>query len=355
MERSPPHPRARIAAPLALLALVAAGGCRTPPYDDLGTEDHSAAVTLGSRHSCALAFGRLTCWGRGHDAELDDGSLFDHPLPTRARLDGAVAVAAADDTTCALVDGGEVRCWGGECGECDETHRGPNPPQPVRGLGLAAQLRGSCALLLDGSVACWVATRAIDSTVVFELDPTATLPAAAALGDGPCAILADGSAVCRQTGPGGAGWVAYDGLDGALELVRSASATCARFVDGSIRCAGADGQPFLSMAMPGAPAVALSAGAHHLCALLAGGTVACWGENDRGQLGDGTTSARGDPVLLAGIASARHLALGGDHSCAALASGDLRCWGANDEGQLGDGTLLDRPLPVSIGYTEPIQ
>jgi alpha-tubulin suppressor-like RCC1 family protein len=114
----------------------------------------------------------------------------------------------------------------------------------------------------------------------------------------------------------------------------------------------------LALALPGPGITALSAAANRsaqaiaasgqeTCALLAGGGVDCWGANDHGQLGDGTSSGPEScngypcatrPVAVSATARATAIALGGDHACALLAGGRVDCWGANDHGQLGNGT-----------------
>jgi alpha-tubulin suppressor-like RCC1 family protein len=89
-------------------------------------------------------------------------------------------------------------------------------------------------------------------------------------------------------------------------------------------------------------------GGHHGCAQTFDGRVFCWGANDRGQLGDGTLTDRPDPTQVAGLDPASTLAVAwmGDHDCAITHSGELRCWGANDRGEIGDGTTSDRWQPT---------
>ena len=82
----------------------------------------------------------------------------------------------------------------------------------------------------------------------------------------------------------------------------------------------------------------IALGGDYSCALLADGTMKCWGSNDYGQLGDGTTTNSTIPVEVSGITTATSIAMGRVHSCALLTDGTVKCWGLNDYGQLGDGT-----------------
>jgi hypothetical protein len=96
--------------------------------------------------------------------------------------------------------------------------------------------------------------------------------------------------------------------------------------------------------------LARGVGFAHRCALTAGGVAYCWGSNERGQLGNGTTSTDFDipPALVAGNLRFTSMFVGGSHSCGLVASGEAYCWGGNDEGQLGDGTTDGRTEPVAV-------
>jgi hypothetical protein len=95
-------------------------------------------------------------------------------------------------------------------------------------------------------------------------------------------------------------------------------------------------------------AVAVTAGYDHACALTATGTVECWGANDVGQLGDGSSTDRAAPVPVPLPAPASQVAAGYSHTCA-VAAGQVYCWGDNTFGEVGDGTTTSRTLPVLVG------
>ena len=93
---------------------------------------------------------------------------------------------------------------------------------------------------------------------------------------------------------------------------------------------------------------AIAAGSLHSCALRTNGTVACWGANGSGQLGDGTTTDRLTPVPVVGLSDATAIAAGDRHSCALRTDGTVACWGADHSGGVGDGTTTDRLTPVLV-------
>jgi len=93
---------------------------------------------------------------------------------------------------------------------------------------------------------------------------------------------------------------------------------------------------------------AVAAGGLHSLALLANGTVVAWGDNEFGQLGDGSTTIASVPVAVSGLTGVKAIAAGEDHSLALLGNGTVMAWGDNESGQLGDGNNQESEVPVAV-------
>ena len=142
---------------------------------------------------------------------------------------------------------------------------------------------------------------------------------------------------------------------------------CALLNDGSVNCWGqneygqlGNGTKTSSLAPVSVDGITtatqITSGNRFACALLSGGTVKCWGSNESGQLGDGTWTSSSTPVAVSGISSATQIAAGYESACALLGSGSIKCWGSGSHGDLGDGTGDSSGTPVSVsGITTATQ
>ena len=186
-----------------------------------------------------------------------------------------------------------------------------------------------------------------------------------------CATLADGTAYCWGETPGGLGnsdTPTRLPLTGVVSVQAGSNDACAIGADGTVACFGDDGAGEIGngtftdvlhplstpTAVEGLTAVvALSAGTASECALVKGGTVACWGDDSHGQLGYGaviTGSPYGSPtpVTIPGLTNVVAIATAGYFACAVLSDGSVRCWGDNEYGTLGNGTTTDSASPVLV-------
>jgi len=195
-----------------------------------------------------------------------------------------------------------------------------------------------------------------------------------------CAILDTGKAKCWGSGNNGQ---IGDGdnnghsspvdvsLDASTTLVDISAAyryTCAVDQDGAVLCWGqndygqlGDGTntssnvPLkMSASSFDEKVVAISAGRFHACAIDETGTAYCWGNNNNGKLGIGSTTSSYTPQKLTFSSPVLDISAGEYHSCAILSNDDLYCWGRNLNGQLGDGTKTERHSPVKVDLSDEV-
>jgi alpha-tubulin suppressor-like RCC1 family protein len=152
------------------------------------------------------------------------------------------------------------------------------------------------------------------------------------------------------------------GEDHACVVVTGATVKCwglnnAGQVGNGSDAGGSVSRPTRVIGLSGVAAVA--AGDNHSCALLKVGTVKCWGLNDAGELGDGTTISVAAPVDVKAVSGrgllrdVSAIAAAQDHSCALLRAGTVVCWGQNQYGVLGNGTTKNSATPVAVtGLTQ---
>ncbi len=150
------------------------------------------------------------------------------------------------------------------------------------------------------------------------------------------------------------------GLSGVADVqTNTINYTCALMVVGTVECWGSNqyGQlgngtttdssvPVVVSGLSGVTAIAVDLAS--TCALLSTGTVECWGSNQYGQLGNGTTVSSSVPVSVSGLTGATALARGIWKTCALLGGGSVDCWGYNGAGDLGNGSTTNSSVPVAV-------
>lgn len=321
----------------------------TTPKDVAGV---SGVAALGSPHRnspgipngfmCVLTTaGSVQCWGEDHEGQLGSGlpgvTWETSPPKAVANLSGVVALSSTPASTCAIVQSGEIVCWGSNADGRLGNGTFYQSATPVStGLSDVTQLslgdHHACAVRATGEVACW------------------GLDFSGALGNGE--LLKSASV----PGP-------VVGLSDVVSIASTEERTCAVLSTGGIRCWGSNAYSTLGVVLSGlsyvdAPVVATSIGdaaavavaREHTCALRKNGTVACWGLGVWGQLGSGTTpdSPTHEPLSVVGIADGVGVAAGDSHTCVLRQGGKVACWGVNFSGELGNGTTENAAAPVDV-------
>ena len=267
------------------------------------------SVATGVWHTCAITEPDMAvwCWGFNDDGQLGTGDNDDRNAPTEIPLPQGrhpVSINTGWASTCVILDNGSGMCWGanfhGHLG--DGTYNDRNEPTPISVLpenrSLVAMDLGAghaCGILDDGMVNCWG-----NSTFCNGDDSS-----------------------CANTTSGGR---LGDGTETSSTYPRA-------------------------VALPaGRTAISIDAGIDHTCAILDDSSAVCWGLNEQGQLGDGTTTNSTIPVNVSmppGLGVAE-ISAGLKHTCAVATNASVYCWGHHEEGALGIGEDVDSDIPSYV-------
>lgn len=272
--------------------------------------------------TCVISRGEVWCWQNHGDGKpsKQDGVV------------GATAIATSVHTTCAIA-GGDVYCLGANSAGTvgDGTHETRGAPTKVNGPV------GATALTLDTSTACAVASEGLwcwgDNTF-------------GQLGDGTKAEPPD-HPVNRPTP------AKVAGLGRVTGASTGGARTCA-ISNGDLFCWG---RSMLQLSLDSlTPTVlpafgkvtAVSVGQESICAIRGDGAVVCGGDNRWGRLGVSGEPRINEVVVVKGISEATAIAANVRSTCATVAT--TYCWGGNDAGQLGDGTTTSRKEPTTVRW-----
>ncbi len=305
-------------------------------------------VDAGGFHACGLTVNdERVCWGYNADGQLggEPGPSSFFPTAVEDSATGGLnrfrVVSNGWYHGCGIDFALEVFCWGEN--------------RDLRALDgfvasfqdVDAGLDHSCGITISHLVACWGYNlrgqvgagnfeEVIDSATVVGTG----FASVSAGGQHSCAIQTDGDAFCW-------GFDAYGqlglGAAGSPVNVPTAVATTVNFEDEPVT---APPSPDPDQPLSAGPYI--SAGYNFTCGIAVGGAAYCWGLNEDGQLGDGTTTLRNVPVAVTGGLAFARISAGLEHACALTGAGEIYCWGDNTWGQLGDGGTSDQTAPVAV-------
>ncbi|MBL8514188.1 MAG: hypothetical protein JNJ55_09390, partial [Betaproteobacteria bacterium] len=353
------------AAPLDVFALEIGTAAFIPPAQ--------IRVASGNGHSCATtAAGAVKCFGTNSVGQLGDNNptiqFVEPPVTVSGLTLGQSMVAAGDQTSCAIDNNGALKCWGS--GYQGKLGHGviEDSAVPVQVSGLVSSVTQvavgryhACAILTGGTMKCWGAPEGgalgtgnfNGSSVPVNVSGSASYAAASAGDSSTCAITANGGLQCWGTnsyGMLGTGSMAdfstvpvdVTSLTSNVTAVSvGAFRTVCAVVSAGLKCWGYNGYGELGNGtfdvsrtpqdVPGLTTgvSSVAVGGNHVCALLTGGGVKCWGNNDNGQLGTGDITSSATPVDVSGLTTgAVSISAGNQHSCAVMQNGAVKCWGA---------------------------
>ncbi len=283
------------------------------------------ALAAGDDHNTALLkTGAVVAWGYNKFGELGDGTTGASEVAAPVSGLSEVKAIAASDLVLALLKNGTVMTWGSnDLGQLGNGTRGgfSDVPIPITGLSEVTEIAAShncfLALLKNGTVMAW--------------------------GDSGYRQLGDESYADVP--------ISVDGLNEVAAIGAGGVESLALLKNGTVMGWGRFSQ--VPTAVSGLEEVsAIGAGGDVSLALLKNGTVKAWGGNGEGQLGDGTTGTQGAPtdvpVAVSDLSEVTAISAGEANSLALLKSGSVKALGWNEWGQLGDGTTISRNDPLSV-------
>ncbi len=324
------------------------------------------AIATGRYHSCALlGTGKVKCWGYNSDGQLGNNSTTPSNAPVYVCADAGcsndltnvINITAGDNHTCAVIDGGGVKCWGnnsaGQLGNNNSPTDSTTPVDVCATTGCSALLGGISAVAAGGEHTCAMTTS--NNAMCWGADGGGQL-------GNHSPYVSSGLPVYVHTSTSDT-----DPLSGVIAIGLGTNHSCAVVIGGGVKCWGAnnagqlgddttttrpapvdvqDGSSTLLLLLSGA--VEVDGGYEHTCAVITGGGVKCWGDNNNGQLGDGNAPTDSHTAVgVSGLANANTTKGGVYHSCALMDDGLVQCWGLNGDGQLGEGTTTQRNTPVN--------
>ena len=268
-------------------------------YVDFGNKI-PAAISQGNDHYCAiLDDGSVSCWGRNNMGQVGDSSNNNRNSPVSVNLGvnkTAVSISSSNDFSCALLNTGEVSCWGDNSYGifADGTTSNSNSPVIVnhsvgeRAVSIATPGYSVCAIFSSGNISCW--------------------------GESYTVLSSDGEV-----------------SEGAISINLPVNRT----------------------------AISLDGTGSHVCAILDNSSVNCWGVNTYGQLGNGEcsslisssgcTGSNTNTPQYVNLSNVIAISSGLESTCSINSSYQLFCWGKQE--QIFDNSSISKLSPYSMNFS----
>ncbi len=307
-----------------------------------------SALAAGASHDCGLtSSGAAYCWGRSDYGQLGNGSTTNSGTPVA--VSGGLsfsALAGGGWHTCGLTSAGVAYCWGfnnfGQLGNGSTTN-GATPVAVAGGVSFSVLTAGTahtCGLTTSGMTYCWGRNAEGQLGVGTATGPEQCGPYGVPCSTVPVAVT--GGLGFSVIGTGG--WHSC-GLTSAGTAYCWGLNNAGQLGDGSTAnsptpVAVAGGLTFSGLAT--------GTSRSHTCGLTSSRAPYCWGQNSSGQLGNGSTTGSATPVAVSGGLTFSALTTGDGHACGLTSAGAAYCWGLNDRGQLGNGSTTNSNVPAKV-------
>jgi alpha-tubulin suppressor-like RCC1 family protein len=304
-------------------------------------------LSSGREFTCALlSSGGVKCWGSNNDGRLGNDSFSNSSIPVSVDgITNAIGVITGGAHACALLQGGSIKCWGdNEYGQLGNADDGSSSSVPVSVVGIdnasqiAAGDESTCALIAGGAVKCWGTNydgqlgndpndfNYSNTPVFVKYENGTNLSEAIQLTGSKtwehyCVRYTSGIADCW--GSNGSGQLGIGTQVNSSSPVQVSEITDFAFI---------------------------AAGWANSCGQRVNREVYCWGDNEWGQIGDGTFDSKSTPGGQLNLSGVTQIDPGDLHTCALITGNTVYCWGNNEDGELGDGTTTGRSTPVLVNW-----
>jgi len=315
-------------------------GIQLTPVNVKGITLGMEQIVAGDSHTCALSDkGKLFCWGSNANGQVGNDSQQDQLEPIEIQIpeEKVLSIAAGTEHTCALTGAGNVYCWGRN--DSKQLGVGASPqfspilvPNLTNVQSIAAGGNHTCVLLIGGKVQCWGDNQRgqlgnnnlVPSESPITVENLPVIKSLTAGFDHTCVITETNAGMCW--GGNGAGQLGIGNTESSVK-----SPTNVQNLQSGL--------------------LAIKSFKSHTCAIKES-AIDCWGNNQYGQLGNGQQGVGVYSSVPVEVFIQKNqfvsIGTGNDFTCVRTKDGLVYCWGKNDSGQLGNGSTMSNLTPVAV-------